>query len=633
MSITSLPFPRLNKDVTAPMNVDAMISSLVKMTPQQRQAFAQANMNDPISLSAVKYVDNQIKDQAQRMTQPQPMPPVNQGVAQSVGMPTPPSQPMMTASPEAQQQPAMPQQPPQQQPPQPVHAASGGLMLPENSGIAQLPVKMNLAGGGIAGYDDGGVTEYGNEAKRAPTDFGAALVAEGITDPHQQAFLRAIYGQESGSGKNTKTSNRGAVGGMQITPPTFAGVADPGMDINNPFDNARAGIRYAMQGYNKAEGAPELAGAYYYGGPSGLKKAKQGIAVGDKKNPNAPTTIDYGKDIARRMTALLPIGSAQAETLPSNDQSSAETSRLLQQAGAPDEYKSAVGKGMGKNISSTLGKIFSAANPETAGYSGEAALPPELVQAQNADRSARDAAVPNSPVQNPVSEAGISNTTSAGGPLDALYRNKYLGSPEDQNPAETARLQRQNAQTPEALTPKQTAAVAEKAKEDPSSLSSREWLALAAGLLGNDSPYASKAFSSGLAALQAQRQYGEKAALEKSKNEAEVEYYKQHARHMGAQADALPAKEDYWRAQAEAKLGGLFNTQAGTQARLLATQLVTANKALSTAFTPERQMEAQKEVNRINAAIDNLNSQMRGANQAAPTSAAPVPGFTVTKVQ
>jgi hypothetical protein len=78
----------------------------------------------------------------------------------------------------------------------------------------------------------------------------------------------------------------------------------------------RAGIRYGKKGYAAAGGDPVLAGAYYYGGPGGMQKAAKGIPVSDPENPKAPTTIDYGNSIAKRMTAMLPIGTAQAGEPP-----------------------------------------------------------------------------------------------------------------------------------------------------------------------------------------------------------------------------------------------------------------------------------------------------------------------------
>ena len=130
--------------------------------------------------------------------------------------------------------------------------------------------------------------------------FEEALAAEGITGQLAEV-ARSIYKQESGGGKNTKTSNAGAVGGMQILPTTFASVADKGWDINDPMMNARAGIRYIKQMDKLAGGDPALIAAGYYGGPGGLQKAKQGIAVSDPRNPNAPNTLQYGQQVAARL--------------------------------------------------------------------------------------------------------------------------------------------------------------------------------------------------------------------------------------------------------------------------------------------------------------------------------------------
>lgn len=137
-------------------------------------------------------------------------------------------------------------------------------------------------------------------APSGETSIDAALAAEGVTG-RAADFIKSVYQQESGAGANTKTSNAGAVGGMQIIPATFKSVADSGWDINNPEHNLRAGIRYAKQGFDEAGGDPVLAGAYYYGGPGGMAKARQGVAVSDPRNPRAPNTLQYGQQVASRM--------------------------------------------------------------------------------------------------------------------------------------------------------------------------------------------------------------------------------------------------------------------------------------------------------------------------------------------
>lgn len=129
--------------------------------------------------------------------------------------------------------------------------------------------------------------------------FEQALALEGVS-PEVAKVARSIYQQESGSGSNTKTSNAGAVGGMQIIGPTFKSVADKDWDINDPLHNARAGIRYVAKGFEASGGNAALTGAYYYGGPGGMEKARKGIAVSDPRNPKAPTTLEYGAQVAAR---------------------------------------------------------------------------------------------------------------------------------------------------------------------------------------------------------------------------------------------------------------------------------------------------------------------------------------------
>ena len=147
-----------------------------------------------------------------------------------------------------------------------------------------------------------------DEASGSPTGaytpemFDAALEAEGVTG-HAADVMRSLFQQESGSGRNTRTSNANARGGMQIIPPTFRSVADPDWDIDTPWHNVRAGIRYGMQGYRAAGGDPALTGAHYYGGPGGLKAARQGQARFDPRNPNAPSTLEYGAQVASRVRA------------------------------------------------------------------------------------------------------------------------------------------------------------------------------------------------------------------------------------------------------------------------------------------------------------------------------------------
>ena len=133
----------------------------------------------------------------------------------------------------------------------------------------------------------------------AQNPFEKALADEGLVGTPLESLARSIYAQESSSGKNAKTSNAGAVGGMQILPGTFNEML-PGGNINDPYDNSRAGLRYIKKLSDMSGGDPSLVAAGYYGGPGGMQKAKQGVAVSDPRNPNAPTTLEYAKQVMAR---------------------------------------------------------------------------------------------------------------------------------------------------------------------------------------------------------------------------------------------------------------------------------------------------------------------------------------------
>lgn len=138
------------------------------------------------------------------------------------------------------------------------------------------------------------------ESAPAVDPVEAAIQIEGL-DPQRAAIARSIYQQESSSGKNARTSNAGAVGGMQIIPATFNRMADEGWDINDPLHNARAGLRYINRLYDLADGDPRLTAVGYYGGEGAIPKARSGVAVSDPRNPNAPNTLQYGDQVASRI--------------------------------------------------------------------------------------------------------------------------------------------------------------------------------------------------------------------------------------------------------------------------------------------------------------------------------------------
>jgi hypothetical protein len=174
MIATSSSTSTSSSGITAPMNINAVIAHLVEMTPPQRKQFAQMHMDDPMMLSAAKFVDNQITKQAAAMSAQRmgaAPPPVNQQVVAQMS----PQPPVPQAAP-------MPQAAPQQQAaPQPQGQAQP---MPEDTGIAQLPAPNmeGMAGGGIVGYAEGGGPVAGVYVPNSVPP-GAFIMGNMYTDP------------------------------------------------------------------------------------------------------------------------------------------------------------------------------------------------------------------------------------------------------------------------------------------------------------------------------------------------------------------------------------------------------------------------------------------------------------------
>lgn len=119
------PLTPQSAGITGPMNINAVITHLIEMTPGQRKQFAQMHMDDPMMLSAAKFVDNQVNKQAQSLA------------AQQTGAAPPPVN-------------------------QQAVAQMAGSSMPEDTGIAQLPAEnmpSEYAGGGIVAFADRGLVD------------------------------------------------------------------------------------------------------------------------------------------------------------------------------------------------------------------------------------------------------------------------------------------------------------------------------------------------------------------------------------------------------------------------------------------------------------------------------------------
>lgn len=149
-------------------SIDALRVQLMKMNAQQLQAFATANQDDAIKLSLAAEADKYKKQHGQEalalLSGQQQKPPIAQQILQSIGQPPqqPQQQPQQPMPPQGMPPQGMPPQQmaqaPQEMPPQRM-AYGGDVVVPEDQGIATLPVSnMDFAEGGIVAFDEGGST-------------------------------------------------------------------------------------------------------------------------------------------------------------------------------------------------------------------------------------------------------------------------------------------------------------------------------------------------------------------------------------------------------------------------------------------------------------------------------------------
>lgn len=84
-----------------------------------------------------------------------------------------------------------------------------------------------------------------------------------------RSHVRAIYENETASGKNVRSSSAGAQGHMQLMPSTAKemGVAD----IADPYQNIEGGVKYYAKMLKKF-GDPVVAAAAYNAGPGNVSK-------------------------------------------------------------------------------------------------------------------------------------------------------------------------------------------------------------------------------------------------------------------------------------------------------------------------------------------------------------------------
>lgn len=155
------------------------------------------------------------------------------------------------------------------------------------------------------------------------------------------AVSLAIWAQESGSGANTSTSNKGAVGGFQVTPPAFSDVKkqfpdqfSPTDQLSDPLVNMKAGILYIKRLDNEFKDINQDFAAYFSGPGSVRAAIEKGRAggipqpgdLGGQDTLNKKTTASYAEDVQRKFLALKDQGIGPA--IASTKEATADVSKL-----------------------------------------------------------------------------------------------------------------------------------------------------------------------------------------------------------------------------------------------------------------------------------------------------------------
>ena len=340
--------------ITAPMNLNKVIAHLVDMTPPERKKFAQLHMDDPMMLSAAKYVDNQISKQAAAMSAQRmgaAPPPVNQQVVAQ-----------MSPQPPAPQAAPMPQAAPQQQAaPQPQGQAQP---LPENTGIGQLPAPnmKGMADGGIVGYDEGGTVEtyrgmdgkiYKRTKQPGFLDFMGDKFSAGSVE-NQQQQLQAQAAEEMARRQEAGQMLPQNAQGADLSSVVSAGYSGP-HPRNMPVTPAQAVAPVA----NMPPAAGTGSGQGTRGMPTDKKGIKQVLPDGGAQQVSKPTVTN--RDYGAMYSGILKAQGDPRASIPKEIQEAQDLTK------AQSELEAASAEKRGKGLESLL----AARNERLAGREGK----------------------------------------------------------------------------------------------------------------------------------------------------------------------------------------------------------------------------------------------------------------------
>jgi hypothetical protein len=226
--------------------------------------------------------------------------------------------------------------------------------LPEDLGIARIPVDMNMAGGGIVAFGDGGdVPRYKDQGavKTSAADLRQAIIDEANAQGIDPAIALQIAGSESNMNPsavpvdpktgNLRSSAKGLFGVIDDTFKRMGGDPEKRLD---PLENIRIGVKslvYTQDSLSKQLGrqpdASEIYTGHFLGAETGGKllqadpnmSVQQFLTKTDPKNANniiksnpevlsgkkVGDVLDWTqKKMAPVLTAMVPANEAVAQT-------------------------------------------------------------------------------------------------------------------------------------------------------------------------------------------------------------------------------------------------------------------------------------------------------------------------------
>jgi hypothetical protein len=145
------------------------------------------------------------------------------------------------------------------------------------------------------------------------------LLADQEGAGHLVPVIEALYGQESGSGANARTSTDGAQGGMQIIPATFQRYAKPGERIDSPDDNMRVGVRIIKDLANKFGNDPAKIATGYFSGEGNVNPGQGSAWKNDARDGNGKSVSGYVSDVLKRVGGAPTKEQAPQQSAPDLD--------------------------------------------------------------------------------------------------------------------------------------------------------------------------------------------------------------------------------------------------------------------------------------------------------------------------